>query len=156
MISIFPLFLLFTVIPALEIFLLINVSHSLGAINTFYIVLLTGFFGAYFAKSQGRELFNKVQLSLSQGQMPTSEITEGLLVLVGGILLITPGFITDIIGLSCVIPGPRHILKLILVKLFANSISINTKFYSTQTPPQSDNEPKQVSPDTFEAEYKKK
>lgn len=154
MISIFPLFLLFTVLPALEIFLLINVSHSLGGINTFYIVLLTGFFGAYFAKSQGRELFNKVQLSLSQGQMPTSEITEGLLVLVGGILLVTPGFITDIVGLSCIIPGPRHIIKLVIIKIFANSISVNTRFYTNQEGPI--NETKQVSPDTFEAEYKKK
>ena len=158
MIPIFPLFLLFTVIPALEIFLLINLSHNLGILNTFYIVIITGFLGAYFAKSQGREILSKIQNHMSSGQMPTDDIIEGLLVLVGGVLLITPGFITDFIGLSCVIPGPRTLIKVIVKKVFAKSVSIKTNFYH-QTHSHSHSEGhetiKQVGPDTFEAEYKK-
>lgn len=93
-----PLFILFVVLPIAEIMLLINVSDSIGGLNTFFIVIVTAAFGAYFVRQQGFALLAKVQNKLSNGEAPSSEMAQALLLLVAGVLLITPGFITDVLG----------------------------------------------------------
>jgi UPF0716 protein FxsA len=110
------LVLLFTIIPAIEIYLLINIGGALGAVNTLIIVITTGIVGATLAKSQGLAIINKIQKDIGAGQLPADQIIHGLLVFGGGLLLLTPGFLTDILGLSMVFPGTRH-----LIVIFAKS-----------------------------------
>ena len=105
---IFPtLLLLFTVVPAVEIALFIQVGGQLGTLNTFGVVIFTGIAGAGLARSQGFAILAQMQSSLSRGAMPTDELVEGAVVLFGGALLLTPGFLTDAFGLSCILPFTR-------------------------------------------------
>ncbi|MDT0595235.1 FxsA family protein [Glaciecola petra] len=103
-----PLFLLFVILPIAEIMLLINVSASIGGWNTFFIVIVTAFFGAYFVRQQGFSLLNTMQTKMASGQAPSSEMAQGLLLLVAGVLLITPGFITDALGFLFTLPFSRE------------------------------------------------
>lgn len=104
----FPvLLLLFTVVPAVEIALFVQVGGVIGTFNTFGVVLFTGIAGAALARSQGFALLTQVQANLARGLMPTDELVEGAVVLFGGALLLTPGFMTDIFGLSCLLPMTR-------------------------------------------------
>lgn len=102
--------LLFILIPAIEIFLLIEIGGFIGGFNTILIVVITGIVGAALAKAQGLAVLNNVQGDLNTGKIPADQIIHGLLVFGGGLLLITPGFLTDILGFSMVAPGTRHII----------------------------------------------
>lgn len=112
------LFLAFTLIPALEIYLLIQVGGVIGALNTFAIILLTGAAGSYLAKMEGFRTFMKIQTSLQQGIMPAEEMIDALIILVAGLLLLTPGFLTDVAGLLLLIPPIRFYFKRYLRKKF--------------------------------------
>ena len=105
------LILLFTFVPMIELYFLIRVGHSIGAMNTVIIVIVTGVLGAVFAKMEGLRVLSRMQQSIESGAMPASELFDGVLILVGGILLITPGILTDIIGFIFIMPFTRHFLK---------------------------------------------
>ena len=105
------LFVLFTLVPILELTLLIKVGSQIGAIKTIILTILISVTGAWLARLQGFLVLQKIQNSLSQGIMPTEEMLDGMLILKGGILLLTPGFITDIIGLLMLFPVTRWLLK---------------------------------------------
>lgn len=107
----FKLFLAFTLIPVLEIYLLIEVGGHIGAFRTVLLVIGTGFAGAYLARVQGLQTLNRVRASLDQGRMPTEELLDALLILTAGIVLLTPGFVTDACGLLLLIPETRRIFK---------------------------------------------
>jgi len=112
------LFLAFTLIPVLEIYLLIKLGTFLGALNTVIIVVLTGIIGAFLAKLQGLHTMIKVREGLNRGEMPAEEMLDALLILVAGIVLLTPGFLTDIAGLVILIPQTRVLFKRWLRKKF--------------------------------------
>jgi len=112
------LFLAFTLIPVLEIYLLIKLGTFLGALNTVIIVVLTGIIGAFLAKLQGLHTMIKVRDGLNRGEMPAEEMLDALLILVAGIVLLTPGFLTDIAGLVILIPQTRVLFKRWLRKKF--------------------------------------
>ncbi|MFT6087980.1 MAG: UPF0716 protein FxsA [Glaciecola sp.] len=122
------LFILFAILPILEIMLLINVSDNIGGWNTFAIVLITAFFGAYFVRREGANTLRDVQLKMAQGQMPGKELSEGLLLLVAGVLLVTPGFITDLVGLLFTIPFTRTPIAAALVTSFLKSGKVQGGF----------------------------
>lgn len=116
-----PLFLLFVVLPIAEIMILINVSASIGGINTFLIVIVTAALGAYFVRQQGFSLIQQIQVKLNAGETPGTEMAEALLLLVAGVLLITPGFITDALGLLFTLPISRaSIARFIMHKIVVN------------------------------------
>jgi len=104
--------------PIAEIMLLINVSDTIGGWNTFFIVIVSAFIGAFFVKREGLNTLHQVQAKSAAGEVPGKEISEGLLLLVAGVLLVTPGFITDIIGLLFTIPFTRAPIAAALVKQF--------------------------------------
>ena len=112
------LFLAFTIIPVLEIYLLIKLGTFLGAMNTVIIVILTGIIGAYLAKLEGLHTMTKVREALNRGEMPAEGMLDALLILVAGIVLLTPGFLTDISGLLMLIPQTRMLFKRWLRKKF--------------------------------------
>ena len=162
-----PLFLAFTLLPAVEIYFLFKIGSALGGFNTFLFVIMTGAIGAYLAKLEGRLILHKISNELNQGQIPSDSIISGLLIFAGGLLLLTPGFLTDFIGFSFVFPGTRHILVLFFKKIFAKAIQNgNVQFYSNFGAGgmntgggfqyEGPSGPRQVEPDTFEAEFEKK
>ncbi len=105
------LIMLFTVIPIIELMLLLRINQYIGFGYTILLVFLTGVVGAFLAKQQGRGILHRIKRDMAQGQMPGDELVNGLCVLIGGALLLTPGIITDIAGFSLVIPSTRHALK---------------------------------------------
>jgi UPF0716 protein FxsA len=104
------LLLAFTLIPAIEIYLLIQIGHVIGAFETFMLIVFTGIVGAHLARTQGFALLHKIQEEAQTGFPSSTTVAEGVLILVGGILLITPGVITDAIGLLFIFPLSRKLL----------------------------------------------
>ncbi|MBW1913460.1 MAG: FxsA family protein [Deltaproteobacteria bacterium] len=128
----FKLFLAFTVIPFLELYLLLTVGKYLGPLNTIMIVIITAFFGALLAKVQGLRTMLRVKESMLQGQMPAEELIDALLIFAAGVVLLTPGFITDLAGFLILIPYTRSLLKRWVRIRFQNWINqnrVNLTFY---------------------------
>ncbi len=117
----FYLVILFTVVPIAELYFLIRVGQYLGAFSTVMIVIFTGIFGAFLARIEGLRVLYSVQNDLQEGKMPASQLLDGMLILIGAVLLITPGLLTDGIGFALVIPQSRAYIK-ILVKQYLQKI----------------------------------
>lgn len=105
------LFLLFTLVPAIELYLIIKVGSVIGALNTIFIIIFTGVLGAYYAREQGFRVVSNIQAKMQQGTVPGDDLVNGAMLLVGGALLITPGFITDFFGFSLIFPPTREAMK---------------------------------------------
>ncbi|MEI4550437.1 FxsA family protein [Pseudoalteromonas spongiae] len=101
------LFFLFIVIPIVEIALLIQVSEVIGGWSTIALVIVTAFVGAKLVKQQGTDALKNVQGQMAQGQMPAEELFAGLCVIIAGVLLLTPGIMTDVIGFLLLTPVVR-------------------------------------------------
>lgn len=99
---------LFIAIPFIEIYLLIQVGDSIGAIPTIFLVIMTAIVGVTLLRLQGIAVLMRSQQMLAQGQAPAIEMIEGIALIIGGALLLTPGFMTDTIGFLCLIPGVRR------------------------------------------------
>ena len=95
------------IIPFLEIYLLLEVGSIIGAIPTIFLVASTAIVGTWLLKEQGFSTFQRLQENFRQGILPAYEMIEGPIILAGGLLLLTPGFITDVLGLACLIPSLR-------------------------------------------------
>ena len=119
------LFLAFTLIPFFELYLLIKIGYYLGAFNTILVVIATGLLGAYLAKLQGIKTMMRVRESMNRGELPAEEMLDALLIFVAGIVLLTPGFITDLAGLVILVPNTRSLFKQWLRKKFDQWISEN-------------------------------
>ncbi|RNB89555.1 FxsA family protein [Brevibacillus fluminis] len=104
----------FILASAVELWGLFLVGKAIGAGPTFLLILLTGVAGAYFAKKQGLEILRLIQVQLSRGQMPTDAVIDGVFILLGGLFLIMPGFLADIVGLMLLIPLTRAILRTLI------------------------------------------
>jgi UPF0716 protein FxsA len=102
------IFLLVLIIPFLEIYLLLQVGGIIGAFPTIFLVVFTAVLGAWLLRQQGFATFQRLQANLAQGKIPAYEMIEGPIILVGGALLLTPGFITDTMGFICLIPQFRR------------------------------------------------
>ena len=105
------LFLAFTIIPIIEIYLLIEIGSMFGALAAVTLVILTGFLGAYLARMQGLQTLYRIQESLREGRMPSGELLDALLIVVAGLVLLTPGFLTDSVGFLLLIPATRNSIK---------------------------------------------
>ena len=101
------LFLVVLIIPFAEIYLLLLVGGVIGAFPTIFLVVFTAALGAWLLRQQGFATFRQFQANLAQGVIPAYEMIEGPIILLGGLLLLTPGFITDILGFACLIPPLR-------------------------------------------------
>jgi UPF0716 protein FxsA len=103
--------LLFIIIPAVELVLLVQLGARIGGLATFAIIVATGIAGAALAKRQGADVIRRVQSDLSQGRLPAQSLVDGALVLVAGVLLITPGILTDITGFLLLLPPVRAAIR---------------------------------------------
>ena len=104
------LFLLFTLVPALELYLLIQLGQYMGALQTVLLIFVTGALGSFLAKREGLSVLRQIQQDAQRGIPPADQLVEGLLVLVGGVLLITPGVLTDLAGFALIAPWTRRAL----------------------------------------------
>ncbi|GAM65155.1 fxsA protein [Vibrio ishigakensis] len=157
----FPiLLLLFILVPIVEIGLFIQVGGFLGLWTTIFLVILTALVGASLVRSQGIATLMSVQSKLQQGEMPAQQILEGVMLAVAGVLLLTPGFMTDTLGMLVLLPKPRAIIaRQIMSRVKVNSMHSNMHggfqggFHGGfgQDPHQRDGEG-----DVFEGEYEKK
>ena len=116
------LLLLFTLVPLIELALLIEIGQKIGLWNTIAIVVLTGFIGAALARSEGFGIISRIQNELASGQLPGDSFIDGALVLAGALLLLTPGLITDAFGFALLLPFSRSFVKIYLKKYFSKKI----------------------------------
>ncbi|ADC48741.1 MULTISPECIES: FxsA family protein [Alkalihalophilus] len=116
------LLLLIIIVPALEIAVLILSGNTIGVWPTIALIILTGVLGAWLAKKEGLQAIRVAQLQASQGQLPSSVMLDGICILIGGVVLLTPGFITDAIGFFLLIPATRGIAKGFLLSIFNKMI----------------------------------
>ena len=116
------LVLLFTVIPALEIYLLIQVGSVIGGINTMLLIVATGVVGAHYTRMQGFAVVSRLQESMYAGRTPANELVDGAMLLLGGAMLLTPGLLTDAFGLSLVFPPSREFWKRLFLEWLRRKI----------------------------------
>jgi len=112
------LFWLFVLVPVAEIYLLVTVGSSIGAFPTVALVILTALAGAHLARMQGLSTMMRIRENLDQGFMPAEELLDGVLIFLAGMVLLTPGFLTDIAGLLILLPATRNLFKQWLRKKF--------------------------------------
>lgn len=110
------LFLFFLIVPFIEISLLLQVGGLIGVLPTIVLVVFTAMLGAWLLRQQGFATWQRLQASLARGEIPAYEMIEGPILLVGGALLLTPGFFTDLLGLLCLIPASRRRLALLILE----------------------------------------
>ncbi|MEJ2215433.1 MAG: membrane protein FxsA [Gemmatimonadota bacterium] len=108
----FRLFLLFVGLPLVELALLVQIGRWLGLLPTLALVLVTGTVGAALARRQGFRVWLDIQHELREGRMPVASMLDGLMILIGGVLLLTPGLLTDLAGLSLLLPMTRRYYKI--------------------------------------------
>jgi UPF0716 protein FxsA len=120
------LILVFTLIPLIELALLIELGTRIGLGDTLTIVVATGILGAALAKSQGLATIHRIRTEISAGRIPAEALLDGAIILAGGLLLLTPGLMTDACGLVCLIPQTRKALKNWLRRKIRQSIEITT------------------------------
>ena len=108
-----PLILLavFIVVPLVELYVLIQVGQAIGILPTLAILLVDAILGTWLFRTQGRKTWQAFRLALVERRLPAVEVADGALVIVGGAFLLTPGFVTDVIGLLCLLPPTRAALR---------------------------------------------
>ena len=102
------LFPIFVVVTLAEIYVLVSVGQAIGGLSTVFLVVITAFIGTSLLRQQGWSTMAKAQQSMAEGRTPAMEMLEGVVILVSGILLLTPGFLTDGLGLLGLMPWSRH------------------------------------------------
>lgn len=120
------LFLLFTIVPAIELYLLLWVGSHLGILATVALIITTGAVGSFMARREGLSLLHKLQTDAQRGIPPADRLIEGLLVLIGGVLLITPGVLTDVVGFSLIFPFTRQALAPVLRRAVMSRVTVQS------------------------------
>ena len=110
------LLVLFLVVPIVEIYLLIKVGGVIGALPTVFLVVFTAVLGAFLLRMQGFTTLNRMRSSMERGELPAVEMLEGVMLLVSGAMLLTPGFFTDTLGFLCLIPPLRRKMAIFLIE----------------------------------------
>lgn len=164
-----PLFLIFIIVPLIELMLLIEVGSVIGSAWTFIIIIATALIGTRLVKQQGFQTWGNIQQEMATGQLPAQSLFDGICILISGVLLITPGFITDTIGFLLVTPPFRAMMyqqlgSKIQVRAagqfqqqgFGQSYEQQGQTYEHE--PQSPNDIKQAThqPTTLDGDYKRK
>lgn len=115
------LLLLFIVIPAVELALLIEIGSRIGTLNTLALIVLTGVIGAALARYQGLQVLYQVRSDMNEGRLPAGALVDGIIILIAGALLVTPGVLTDAFGFLCLVPGFRGLVKRELRRRFEHA-----------------------------------
>ncbi|MGZ6792515.1 MAG: FxsA family protein [Mycobacteriales bacterium] len=113
-----PLLLLvvFVVVPAVEIYVLVQVGQAIGALPTVLLLLADAAVGTWLFKREGRRAWTALRDAIAEHRVPGREVADGALVVLGGAFLITPGFVTDVVGVLCLLPPTRAVLRRLLTR----------------------------------------
>src|SRR5215212_5601036 len=123
------LVLLFIVVPIAELYVIIQVGEAIGALPTIAILIADSIIGSMLMRAQGRSAWRRFNVALAEGRIPHREVLDGALVIFGGALLLTPGFLTDILGIVLLLPPTRAVVRRVLVRRFAG------RMMASMTPP---------------------
>ena len=115
---------LLVVVPLVEIYLLVQVGQVIGALPTIGLLVLVSVAGGLLLKREGTRTWRAFRAALNSGRVPAAEVADGALVIFGGALMLTPGFATDVVGLLCVVPGPRGVLRRLLTGFVARRLGV--------------------------------
>jgi UPF0716 protein FxsA len=113
------LLLLFLAVPLLELYVILQVGEAIGVLPTIAILIVDSLVGSVLMRSQGRRAWQRFNLAIGEGRVPAREAIDGVLVVFGGALLLTPGFVTDIFGAILLLPFTRPLVRRVLVRRFA-------------------------------------
>ena len=145
------LFPIFVVVTLAEIYVLVSVGQAIGGLSTVLLVVITAFIGSSLLRQQGWSTMAKAQQSMSEGRTPAMEMMEGVVILVSGILLLTPGFLTDALGLLGLMPWSRsYFINHFLEKNAERVFKQRTSVFINRT---NSNEKKSNKDDTIEGEF---
>ena len=120
------LFILLIVIPVAELWIIVQVAHQIGFLDTLGLLILISLAGALLMKQQGMAAWQRMQDTLARGEMPGKEATDAFLVMLGGALLLTPGFLTDVVGIILLLPPTRALFKGAARRVFAGWVGRRT------------------------------
>ena len=120
--------LAFIVVPVVEIYLIVQVGQAIGAWWTILLLVGAGFAGSYLLKHEGGRAWRALREALADGRMPAKELADGVLILIGGTLLLTPGFMSDIVGAFVILPFTRPLARRVLARVITRKLSDGT-FY---------------------------
>ncbi|TVQ23261.1 MAG: FxsA family protein, partial [Spirochaetaceae bacterium] len=112
----------FTIIPIIELYILIQLGSVIGALPTVLLVILTGAAGAALAKAQGVSVWSRIQRELNAGRFPGNDLIDGLLLLLAGVTLLTPGLLTDVAGFLLLVPVTRYPVREWLKRRFRRTL----------------------------------
>lgn len=107
---------LFVVVPLVELYILIQVGQVIGALWTILLLIAVSVLGSYLIKREGRRAWEALRVALESHKMPARELADGALILIGGTLLLTPGFLSDVVGLFFVLPFTRPVARRVLTQ----------------------------------------
>jgi UPF0716 protein FxsA len=116
---------LFIVVPLAELYVILRVGEAIGAIWTILLLAADSVLGAILLRTQGRSVWRRFNTALADGKMPHREVIDGVLVVFGGAFLITPGFITDVVGILLLVPPTRAVIRRLLVSRLGRRIAVN-------------------------------
>lgn len=116
------LVVVFLVVPLVELYVLIQVGSAIGALNTIALLVLMGVAGGWLMKREGLSTMRRIQSQLGQGRLPGTELVDGFLILFGGALMLTPGFLSDAFGLALLVPPVRAVVRRVLARRFSARI----------------------------------
>jgi UPF0716 protein FxsA len=119
-----PLILLFIVVPIAELYVIIKVGEAIGALPTIAILIADSLIGSWLLRSQGRVAWRRFNDALAAGRPPAREVLDGALVIFGGAFLLTPGFLTDIVGVILLLPPTRAVVRRALVRIFSRRFAV--------------------------------
>jgi UPF0716 protein FxsA len=109
-----PLIALFVVVPLVELYVIIQVGQAIGALPTIAILLADSILGSLLLRSQGRAAWRRFNAAIAEARVPGREVMDGVLVVFGGALLLTPGFVTDVFGVLFLLPPTRAVVRRLL------------------------------------------
>ncbi len=116
--------LLFLVVPLVELYVIIQVGQAIGALNTIGLLLLDSLVGGWLMKREGLAVVRRLQAKVTHGEVPGSELVDAFLILFGGALMLTPGFVSDVVGMALLLPPVRAIVRRVLARRF-KSIAVH-------------------------------
>jgi UPF0716 protein FxsA len=120
------LFALLIVVPVVELWIIVQVAHQIGFLDTLGLLILISIGGAFLLKQQGMATWRRMQTALARGEMPGKEMTDAFLVMLGGALLLTPGFLSDVFGIIFLLPPTRAMFKGVAGRVLAGWVNRRT------------------------------
>jgi UPF0716 protein FxsA len=133
-----PLLLLiavFIIVPLAELYVILQVGEAIGAVWTILLLAADSVLGSVLLRTQGRSVWGRFNSALAEGRMPHREVVDGVLVVFGGAFLITPGFLTDIVGLLLLIPPTRALIRRVVVRRLGKRLAVGVVGAPGRRPP---------------------